>query len=364
MGTRVGSWRLVAVAGTAAGLIGIFLLAQGSSDETETHVPDQVNGAPRLVAVDARGAIVQSPNRTWGVQRRDGDGDVAWSLAGDVFFPVLASCPSACPSAVLTADTNGLSSHLAQDPAPMVKGATIPKVLSKETGGKLMLFGVTRDAGLRYSTDSEGSANWGSLRDGRLRQYPAAVGYVDWFPASDGSAGVAAVDGSDGRDQQLWVNDHGWIPVGRPIRTESGFGCASSLGRYALLDGTNLVRRGQASVRLSKKPPWSNCAFTNNRVIVAAYRMTNGAPSTTISIFDLNGRLIRSAEFDVEYFLVADAGGATFALVGASEAQVRNQDGRLVDTFPDVKDARYDGLGELVLVNGDGEVRWVHSRRP
>ncbi|MFT4009946.1 MAG: hypothetical protein QM655_07870 [Nocardioidaceae bacterium] len=361
MSSQTKPWRLIGIVVVATSLVAVFLLMRGTAGESQKRVPDQVNGAPRLVAVDEHGAIIQTPDKTWGVARQGGH--VAWQIAARDFLPLLASCLPACPSGILSANTHGLDSPLAPDPAPVLEAATIPQVMSEPTGGKVMLFGMARDAGLRYSTDAGGAAHWDSLRLGRLRRYPAALGYVDWFPTPDGTAAVTAVDSAAGRDQQLWVNDDGWIPYGRPTRTEAGFGCTSSHGRYALLDGARLVRRDQSPVALSPKPKWSNCAFTKNRVVVAAYSMTDGTSSTTIDVYGLDGRKVGSTRLKAEYFLIADTAGATFALIGSSQVQVRDSAGQLVDTIPDVRDARYDGSGELVVVDSAANVRWVRSRR-
>jgi hypothetical protein len=358
----VKSWRLTAVVLAAAGLITIFYLARGSNGTAETKVPDQMNGAPRLLAVDPQGAIVQSPDQTWGIARQGGE--VVWKVGADEFLPLIGSCDPSCPSGVLSTDTNGLGSPLAEDPVPLTQDAVLPDEFSESTGGKLMLFDVGRGVGLRYSTDADGRAVWSSLRGGALDEYPARVGYVDWFPVSDESAAVTATDSANGRFQQLWVNQGGWTPVGQPVRTDTGFGCTSANGRYSLLDGRRLLARGAVAASLRPLPEWSNCVFTRDRLIVAAYRMADGESRTTISIYGLDGKRISSKTFDAEYFLIADAAGSTYALVGSSEAQIRGPQGQLVTTIPDVQDARFDSQGELVVVAGDGEVRWEDPQAP
>lgn len=336
-------------------IAGVFLLRESASDST-TNIPDPRNGAPRLVAVDAHGAIIQSPDETWGVDR---DGVVAWRVEATEWLPLVGVCDGACPRAVLSSDTNTLNSPLAEDPAPVGMDGEVPSSLEGKTGGKSLVLALSAGTGLRYSTDQNGEAYWTSLRSGSPLRTPAPAGYVDWFPTSDSSSAVAAIDTADGRHQQVWrIGKSGWELTPTKAVTTSGFGCVSDHARYAFVDGARLVGPGHEVTRLSAKPDWSNCGFTKDRLVVASYRISRGAAETTVAIYALDGQLVDTQRYAAEMALATDVMGTEFALIGDGAAQTVSSDGAKVDRIPEVIDARYDPEGNLVTLSKSGDVRW------
>lgn len=309
-----------------------------------------------LLAADNSGAVIASSTSVRGVDRT---GAEQWRTTE---FPALyATCSPRCPAAVVSGDARNLNSFMAPDPDPLaVGGARAPRWMS-QTDGKAAVLATSAE-GLVYATDERGMASWQS-GEGLLGNPGMRPGFLNWFPSSDESAGVAVVDSGEYRQTVWYATADGWRSRPEVGRSLSGFGCASQGARLWVNDTQSIRGVRRPPVEIEGEPgaaKFSACGFTRSGLVTALYRATPDGPSTTIRVVDvMSGRVTTERIVDGEYLLSTDVASDRFMLTGQQEARLYDDDGRDLRSISDVVAARFVRGGDIVVVDSRGEARWL-----
>lgn len=335
------------------------MLVLGGAEHNTVSSPPLEDEQEQLVllAADAHGAVVATATEVRGIDR---SGSVQWSI--DDWPPLYGACAPECPSAVLSGDARNLNSFMAPDPEPvLIGGGSAPAWLREATHGKAAVL-AAQSGGLMYATDDSGEAFW---RTGTqtLKGPEISPGFLNWFPASDDSAGVAVIDGGEYR-QTAWFATAagGWRARPEIGRSSSGFGCVSSGARLWVTDARHIARVKQPPVEIaadSEEPALSACGFTARSLITVLHRASAKGATTTVRVIDVNtGQARHTRTLEGEYLLSTDVASGRFLLAGMRELRLYGPSGALLRTVPEVVTARFVGNGEIVVVRPDGQVEW------
>ncbi|GID30002.1 hypothetical protein [Paractinoplanes brasiliensis] len=323
-----------------------------------------------LIDADAHGAIIGDMRRAefLGVAR---DGRVVWRAPQSGAAPDAAECATRCPDALLSGNAAAWNTDDVPDPpAELIRDGRREMVGGTALTGRVKRTVLTASSPRDYVVTAGGPGRWtlDVVRPGAAPvRVPVPGPRLSWAATADGRHGIAVATGADpARAAAVWFTrtTAGWQPDPRPTLVAGSAACLAPDGASAMLLGTRPALRSRDGARrlVTDLDYASDCGLAASGGIVGTYRQDSGGPAFRIRVFDADGTVVWRADSRGTARVTADPAGARVAVaVAGTTTEVDTTTGAVLRTVGHAFAARYDGAGDLVVVDGNGVPRWWRS---
>jgi hypothetical protein len=357
------------IAGTAVAVILATTMLGCGSEPNGVGAPATAGtGAVVLIDADAGGAIVvDGRGRTaLGVRR---DGQVVWRVALDNDAPLPVSCVDACPDALFSGSVASTNEPSVPGPEPVLILAGGRRALPgpagpDQPGQRRVLSAAGADDLVLSIVDTTGRA-WLELHHGRSLDRVAVGGRrTSWSPSADGAHALAVTELAAGQGEARWFDRGrgGWQLAAGPASVTGHASCVAPTGDRAIVLGQAPAVVDRAGLRrdVTDLDTVGTCAFAGTGAILAALSQRPSGPEARVRVIDAAGRVTWASDLPHDVRVGADPTGARVAYVAAGKLhEFDTRTGAPTRTVPDVRSARYDGAGELVVLRPDLRVAWL-----
>jgi hypothetical protein len=349
----------------AAAALGLALAVTAGCASPPPPPPPPQRPPAEFIVIDADpyGAIVADVQRSEfrGVTRA---GTVVWRSPQAPTAPDARSCAGHCPDALLSGNADSRNAEENAGPQPvLIRGGRREPV-----GGAAQRTVLTAD-GDAYVVTSGGPGGWtlDAVRPGAAPVHTAVPSpRVAWAQTADRRHGLAVVTtAGPARAAVLWFTRTatGWRPdPGAPVPVAGSGACLGPDGdRAMLLGGRPQVRFRDGHTRAVTDLDYvSDCGLAATGGIVGSYGQGAAGFSGQIRVFGADGSVTRRVDAHESVRVAADPHGARVAYAtGGTTTEVDPVTGRVLRTIDDAFGARYDGAGDLVVLDHEGRPRWL-----
>lgn len=352
----------------ACGLAIIVVIVSACAPARNSVAPPDTPAGPilALIDVDAHGAVLMDGrDRTVRGVRRDGE--VVWRAPLDNNAAVPVSCLATCPDAVLSGSAASMNDASVPDPAPVFMVAGTPHALVGGTSQprKRRVLSAERIDDLVLATTDDDGRSWIELhRGGPVDRIAVGGVRTTWSQSSNGRHGVAVTELAPGRAEARWFGRQpgGWWVTAGPMPVAGNGSCLTPDGDQAILLGQPpaiLDRSGSAS-RVTDLATVGTCAFAATGAILASLTVRLAGKEAQVRVIDSSGRVTWATDVKHEVRVCADPTRARVAYVAEGILhELDTRTGAEIRTVRDVRAARYDELGDLVVLRSDLMLAWL-----
>jgi hypothetical protein len=320
---------------------------------------------PPMVIIDADpdGAIVFDGREMAfrGVRR---DGTEAWRAPADTNAPAPSGCLARCPDAVLSGSAASANSGSMPDPSPVfiVDGRWSPADVS---GTKRDVLTAAGPADFVLSTGDGAGQWWLEVRfDAEtVSRVPVGGFHTSWQESADRRRALAITTTDGGDHEARWFERRGagWQPGEPGVPVAGTTSCVRPDGESAVLIGQRpaVLDRGGRQEPVTDLELAGTCALAGAGGIVADLSHKVGGPRSDVRVFDAGRSVTWRRSVTGEAVVTADPSSGRVAYTGPDGLrEIDTRSGTELHSVAEVRAARYDRAGDLVVVYAGGEVSW------
>jgi hypothetical protein len=358
----------------AAAALVLLLAATTACTSTGTS-PAPPRSPVEFIVIDADpyGAIVADLRRAefTGVTR---DGTVEWRSPQATAAPDASACAGHCPDALLSGNAASQNAETIADPPPvLIRAGRRQPVGAGALAGRLKRTVLVADHEGGYVVTAGGPGRWtlDAVHPGAAPvRTPVPGPAAAWAQTADRRHGLAVVATADpARSAAVWFTHTagGWrADPGGAIPVAGSAACLAPDGdRAMLLGGPPLVRTRDGHTRpVTDLDYVSDCGFAATGGILGTYGQDNAGITARIRVFGPDGSVTRRVDTRAAVRVTADPASARVAYTGAGKTvEVDPGTGSVLRTIDDTYGARYDTAGDLVVLDREGNARWLTTPR-
>lgn len=354
-----------------AALLALLLATTAACASTGKPPGPPMRSVVEFIVIDADqyGAIIADTRRAefLGVSR---DGTVAWRAPQATDAPDAVACAGHCPAALLSGNAASQNADDIPDPPPvLIVGGHREPIGASTLPGRMKRHVLTATSTGDYVVTAGTPGKWtlDAVRRGTaVAHTPVPGARATWAETPDRRHSLAVVFDTDpNRSTAIWFTKtaDGWRPdPGTAMPVVGSSACLASDGNRAmLLGGRPAVRfRDGHTQPVSEGEFVSDCAFAATGGILGSYGQDDRGMTAQIRVFGPDGSVTWRVDKRATARVTADPVSARVAYaIDGTATEIDSTTGHVIRTIPDAFGARYDGAGALLVVDGDGNPRWL-----